>query len=267
MKEPPHPLLAHGQGAPCRRSRRDGHRRDASTTARNAAELVGVDYRSLPAVAGVDDAVKPGAPQLYDDVPGNLCCDWAIGDKAATEAAFAKAAHVHEARSRQQPAGAQRDGVAGRTGGVRARHRRLHALHLDASCRTSTRRLDGRASCCSIPEHKLRVVAPDVGGGFGSKQLSLCRGGAGHLGRGPAGAAGQVGRRAQREPSCPTRRAATTSPMPNWRSTRTASSWGCAFRRWPMSAPTSRPSAPTSRPISMDRCSPAPTPRRRSIAR
>ena len=62
--------------------------------ARAARGAVVVDYEVLPAVVGVLDAIKRGAPLLFDDVPNNLCCDWALGDKAATDAAFRKAAHV-----------------------------------------------------------------------------------------------------------------------------------------------------------------------------
>ena len=62
--------------------------------AKRRRRAVVVDYEVLPAVVGVLDAIKPGAPQLFDDVPNNLCCDWELGDKAATDAAFRKAAHV-----------------------------------------------------------------------------------------------------------------------------------------------------------------------------
>ena len=56
---------------------------DTLELARSAAEAVVVDYEVLPAVVGVLEAVRPGAPQLFDDVPNNLCCDWELGDKAA----------------------------------------------------------------------------------------------------------------------------------------------------------------------------------------
>src|ERR1700722_8216158 len=62
--------------------------------AKDAAELVEVDYEPLPAVALAVDALKPGAPQLWDNVPGNLCVDVEVGDEAATNAAFATAAYV-----------------------------------------------------------------------------------------------------------------------------------------------------------------------------
>ena len=88
MAEPPHPALAQGK------VRHVGDPvafvvAETPALARQAAEAVAVEYEALPAVVGVSDAVKPGAPALYDDIPGNLCCDWAIGDRAATDAAFA----------------------------------------------------------------------------------------------------------------------------------------------------------------------------------
>src|SRR3546814_15397417 len=62
--------------------------------ARDATESIDVDYDVLKPVVDVVTALKPGAPQVHADVPGNLCYDWEFGDKAATEAAFAKADHV-----------------------------------------------------------------------------------------------------------------------------------------------------------------------------
>jgi CO/xanthine dehydrogenase Mo-binding subunit len=62
--------------------------------ARDAAALVEVDYEELPAVVDVRDALKGGAPAVHDDIPGNTCYVWALGDRAAVDAAFARAAHV-----------------------------------------------------------------------------------------------------------------------------------------------------------------------------
>ena len=64
--------------------------------ARDAAEAVEVDIEPLPAVTLSSEAVKPGAPQLYDDVPGNVACDYHFGDEAKVAAAFAAAAHVEK---------------------------------------------------------------------------------------------------------------------------------------------------------------------------
>ncbi len=66
--------------------------------ARDAAELVEVDYETLPAVTIVEDAVKPGAPKVWDDNPGNIAFALAFGNKDATDAAFAKATHTSSLR-------------------------------------------------------------------------------------------------------------------------------------------------------------------------
>lgn len=67
---------------------------ETALQARDAAEAVEVDIEPLPAVTRSSEAVKPGAPQLYDDVPGNVACDYHYGDEAKVAAAFAAAAHV-----------------------------------------------------------------------------------------------------------------------------------------------------------------------------
>lgn len=66
------------------------------SAARDAAEAIEVDYEALPAVTDAADAIGPGAPQLFDHIPGNLAFDWDndLGDAKATDAAFAGAAHV-----------------------------------------------------------------------------------------------------------------------------------------------------------------------------
>lgn len=93
MAEPPHPVLATGKvrhvGDPVAVVIAETRQQ-----AKNAAELVMVEYEDLPAISGVKDAVAPGAPLVHDDVPGNICFDWHIGDKAIVDAAFANAAHV-----------------------------------------------------------------------------------------------------------------------------------------------------------------------------
>src|SRR5208282_6608153 len=66
------------------------------TAARDAAEAIEVEYEALPAVTEAKDAIAPGAPQLFEHIPGNLVFDWDndMGDAKATEAAFAKAVRV-----------------------------------------------------------------------------------------------------------------------------------------------------------------------------
>src|SRR6266536_647998 len=67
---------------------------DAYMQAKDAAEAVEVDIEVLPAVTRASEAARPGAPQLYDDVPGNVALDYLYGDPAKVAEAFAKAAHV-----------------------------------------------------------------------------------------------------------------------------------------------------------------------------
>ena len=171
MKEPKHPLLAVGKvrhvGDPVAMVVAE-----TVAAAKNAAEAIGVDYRILSAVTGVAEAVKPGAPQLYDDVPGNLCCDWAVGNEAATAAAFATAHHVAKIdliNTRLVPNAME----------TRAALADYEPATGDFTLYTSTQlphvaRVLIGVLMLGIPERKLRVVAPDVGGGFGSKQVVYC---------------------------------------------------------------------------------------------
>ena len=135
--------------------------------AKDGAELVEVDYEVLPAVVSAVAALESGAPQVHDEAPGNLCVDWEIGDNAATDAAFAGAAHVTKvelvnnrlipnAMEPRAAIGEYDAGTDSRTLYVTSQNPHLHRLVLSAFNQVA-------------PEHKLRVVAPDVGGGFGSK--------------------------------------------------------------------------------------------------
>ncbi|MGO4126482.1 xanthine dehydrogenase family protein molybdopterin-binding subunit [Inquilinus sp. YAF38] len=168
MKEPPFPLLADGRV----RFVGDMVAFVVAETVEQAcagAEAIAVDYDTLPAVAGVLDAVKPGAPQLFDDVPGNLCCDWALGDAAATEAAFAAAAHVaHISLVNNRLIGNPMEPRAAVAEYNAATSQ--HTLWTTSQFPHVVRLLMG-SFVLGIPQHKLRVVAPDVGGGFGTKQF------------------------------------------------------------------------------------------------
>lgn len=135
--------------------------------ARDAAEAVSVDYEELPAVVSVLDAIAPGAPQLHPEAPGNKIYEWSIGDKAATDAALAGAAHVVTldiTNNRLVPNPMEpRSAVAAYDSGddqltlwTTSQNPHLARLVLSAFYNVA-------------PEHKLRVIAPDVGGGFGSK--------------------------------------------------------------------------------------------------
>ncbi|MGP1253436.1 MAG: xanthine dehydrogenase family protein molybdopterin-binding subunit [Kiloniellales bacterium] len=133
--------------------------------ARDAAELVEVDYEELPVV--VDLSAAGTGEQLHDEAPGNLCYDWELGDKAAVDAAFAQAAHVSKldlvnnrlipnAMEPRAAIGEYDPGTDNYT--IYSTSQNPHLLRL-ILC----------AFVLNLPEHKVRVVAPDVGGGFGSK--------------------------------------------------------------------------------------------------
>ncbi len=135
--------------------------------ARDAIEAIEVKWSPLPAVTGVVNAVKKGAPQVWPDKPGNVLFDVSIGDKAATEAAFAKAhavaeisivnprvvASFMETRAAVCEYDSKRDHLT-LTVGSQGSHRLRDIL-----CQ----------NVLNIPTDKMRVICPDVGGGFGTK--------------------------------------------------------------------------------------------------
>jgi len=166
MVEPPHPALAHGKvrhvGDPVvmviATSRAAAHA---------AAGLVDVSYDALPAVGLLADAVKPGAPVVWDEAAGNVCYDWHIGDPATTDAGFAKAADVVEldlTNSRVAPNAMEPRAANGHYDAAND-----HYTLYTTSQNPHLIRLLMAAFTLHVPEHKLRIVAPDVGGGFGSK--------------------------------------------------------------------------------------------------
>ncbi|MGE0797266.1 MAG: xanthine dehydrogenase family protein molybdopterin-binding subunit [Lautropia sp.] len=165
MKEPPHPILAH------EKVRHVGDQvaiviAETYLQAKDAAELVAVDYEELPAVADTATAAGNATP-VHDDVPGNVCYDWGHGDKAAVDAAFAKAKHVTKlsfVNNRLIP-NAMEPRAAN---AVYSRHDDSYTLYV-ANQNPHVERLLMSAFVLGLPESKVRVIAPDVGGGFGSK--------------------------------------------------------------------------------------------------
>ncbi|GAB3649305.1 xanthine dehydrogenase family protein molybdopterin-binding subunit [Ramlibacter alkalitolerans] len=164
MKEPPHPVLAQG------RVRYVGDHvamvvADTPEQARNAAEAIEVDYEVLPAVVDVRDAAQ--ATALHDIAPDNRCYKWAIGDKNAVDAVFAKAAHVTklDLTNNRLVANPMEPRAV-----VAAFNRASdeYTLYV-ANQNPHVERLLMTAFVLGLPEHKVRVIAPDVGGGFGSK--------------------------------------------------------------------------------------------------
>ncbi|HMA14401.1 MAG TPA: molybdopterin cofactor-binding domain-containing protein, partial [Kiloniellaceae bacterium] len=135
--------------------------------ARDAAELVMVDYDPLPAVTDTATAAQPGQPQVWDEAPDNISLVWEAGDEAGTRAAFDKAAHVTKLEfvnnrvvvNSMEPRAAIGDyDKASETftlyTGSQGSHRFLMPL---------CERVFG------IPKEKMHVITPDVGGGFGMK--------------------------------------------------------------------------------------------------
>ena len=166
MVEPPHPAL------PADRVRYVGDQvaaviAETREAARAAAALVDVEYEELPAAATLASATRDGAPLVWDEAPGNICYDWEVGDAEATEAAFRGADHVVSldvVNNRLIPNAIEPRAAIGeydsRTGD--------HTLFTTTQNPHLIRLLLG-AFVMGIPESKLRIVAPDVGGGFGSK--------------------------------------------------------------------------------------------------
>ncbi|HEY3911537.1 MAG TPA: xanthine dehydrogenase family protein molybdopterin-binding subunit [Stellaceae bacterium] len=135
--------------------------------AREAADLLNIDYAEEPAVVDPAEALKPGAPQVFAEAPGNLCYDWSLGDQAAVDAAIAKAARVIRldlVNNRLIPNAMEPRAAIGEYD----RATGDYTLYTTSQNPHVIRLLMG-AFVLHIPEAKLRVVAPDVGGGFGSK--------------------------------------------------------------------------------------------------
>jgi aerobic carbon-monoxide dehydrogenase large subunit len=140
---------------------------DSVAEARDAAEKVEVDYEVLGAVTEAVDALKAGAPQVHDNAPGNLIYDWEIGDGGATDAAIASAAHVTEIEihnNRLSPNPMEPRAALGIYDTAED-----HFTCYTTSQNPHVARLVMSAFYNVAPENKLRVIAPDVGGGFGSK--------------------------------------------------------------------------------------------------
>src|SRR5213594_3571997 len=141
---------------------------DSHEAAVDGAEKVQVDWEPLPAVTVTEKAAASGAPKLHEGAPGNVAFKWEIGDRAATDAAF-KTAGVVTVKKRilnqrlvanaMEPRAciARFDTATGElTLWVTSQNPHVHRLLM---C----------AFVLGIPEHKVRVIAPDVGGGFGPK--------------------------------------------------------------------------------------------------
>ncbi|MCY3706608.1 MAG: xanthine dehydrogenase family protein molybdopterin-binding subunit [Gammaproteobacteria bacterium] len=135
--------------------------------AREAAALIDIDYQELPAVASLEAARADGASLVWDEADGNLCYDWEVGDRAAAEAAIAGAAHtvsIDVVNQRLVPNAIEPRAAIGSFDPTTD----VYTLYTTSQNPHLIRLLLG-AFVLGLPEHKLRIVAPDVGGGFGSK--------------------------------------------------------------------------------------------------
>ncbi len=167
MKEPKHPLLV------ADKARHVGDAvaiviAESQEQAVDAAEAVMVDYEELPCVIDASKAVQAGAALVHDDVPNNICYDWALGNPIEeVNEAMSKAAHVTTlefVNQRLVPNAIE----------PRSYNSAYDAGNDKYTLYTSTQaphliRLLMCAFVLGIPEHKVRVVGPDVGGAFGSK--------------------------------------------------------------------------------------------------
>ncbi len=166
MKEPPHPVLA------ADKVRHVGDPvaiviAETREQARDAAELVSVDYDVLDAAVHPVKATEEGAPQLFGDVPNNIPFDWELGDQAATDEALAGADHVTTldfVNQRLIPNAIEPRCAIGDYDASRD-----HYTLYTTSQNPHVIRLLLCAFVLGLPEHRVRVVSPDVGGGFGSK--------------------------------------------------------------------------------------------------
>ncbi len=137
--------------------------------ARDALELIDVEYAALPPVVDARRALDADAPVVRDDLPGkgdNHCFDWEVGDAAATDAVFAKADVVISqdlVYPRVHPAPLETCGAVADYGRVDGQL----TLWLTSQAPHAHRTLF--AMMTGLPEHKIRVISPDIGGGFGNK--------------------------------------------------------------------------------------------------
>ena len=138
---------------------------DSPANARLAAEAVEVDYEPLPAVVNVEDAVKEGAPRVWDEWTSNVAFPLMMGNKEAADAAFAKAKHVASVRLYNNRVAANAMEPRAAIGDFSDDS---YTLYTSSQNPHGVRQILAQR-VFSVPETKLRVVSPDVGGGFGMK--------------------------------------------------------------------------------------------------
>ena len=137
---------------------------ESAAAAQDAAELLQIDYRDLPAVVTAREAVAPGAPRVHDAVPGNIVMDYESGDEASTRAAFERAARVIKL-----------DVDNSRVVGNPMEPRACLAAwlpgegmyHLYTCTQGAANMRNQLSAVLGVPPEKIRVIAEEVGGGFG----------------------------------------------------------------------------------------------------
>ena len=133
----------------------------------DAAELIEIDYEALPPIVSTGDAVKPGVPLVWDDCPNNIGFIQVEGNKEATDAAFAKAAHVvkhHFVINRVTAATMEPRGCIGIFEPTEQRYTIYTTLQ-----RTNVFQTELSQYVLKVPDNKIRVVCGDIGGSFGMK--------------------------------------------------------------------------------------------------
>jgi aerobic carbon-monoxide dehydrogenase large subunit len=133
----------------------------------DASELIAVDYEPLPAVVSTGDAAKPGMPLVWDDCPNNIGFVQIEGNKEATDAAFARAAHVAKHKfviNRVTAAAMEPRGCVGLFEPIEGRYTVYTTLQ-----RTNVFQTELSQFVLKVPDSKIRVVCGDIGGSFGMK--------------------------------------------------------------------------------------------------
>ncbi|MDX1413307.1 MAG: xanthine dehydrogenase family protein molybdopterin-binding subunit [Candidatus Promineifilaceae bacterium] len=140
---------------------------ESPAIAQDALDLIEVDYEPLPAVVDARKAMDPGAPLVHDDVENNVSYEWVLGDKEVNDQAFADADHVVELELVNQR-------LIATAMEPRACVAQWNAFSEEMTLWTTSQnphltKVVMSAFTFTLPEHKLRVISPDVGGGFGTK--------------------------------------------------------------------------------------------------
>src|SRR5438874_261084 len=139
---------------------------ETKNQAMDAAERTEVEYEPLPAITSTERAVARGTPRVWDDCPDNICFVHEVGDKAAVEAAFARADRIVKRRlviNRVTAAAMEPRGAIGDYNPAEDRYTCYTVLQRTHAYRTDLAQMIG------VPEAKIRVVAGDIGGSFGMK--------------------------------------------------------------------------------------------------